>query len=60
MLQEKKTVLSGYERMILVETLKNAQLEYEQLSEECPWFVSETPDRILNCLEMLGETAIER
>lgn len=57
---EKKTALSGYERMVLVETLKNALLEYEQFAEDAPWFVSDTPDRLLTALEILGETPNER
>jgi len=57
---EKKIALSGYEKAVLVETLKNALLEYEQFSEDAPWFVSDTPDRLLNCLEILGETENKR
>ena len=55
MLTEKKTVLNGYEVSAIVETLKNARLEYEELSRAIPWFVSETPELIEGCLRILED-----
>lgn len=56
MSEKNKTVLSGYERSVLIGTLRNARLELETLSKDIDWFVTETPELIDTCLEILGET----
>jgi hypothetical protein len=55
MFSEKKTALSGYERSVLIGTLRNAKLEYETLIRDVEWFVSETPELIDTCLEILKD-----
>lgn len=44
---------------MLKDTLENALLEYRELIKESGWFVSETPEMIETCLEILGENKIQ-
>lgn len=49
-------VLSEVERWVIVEALKSAQSELEEMGQTEEWFVSDSLDQIESALEILDES----
>jgi hypothetical protein len=53
-----KLVLSTVEFEQITVDLENAVSEFETLSKEVDWFVTDMPDRLLTCLEIIKRATV--